>query len=100
MTRAEELKSLMTLPTVQPGVARATSDGHMPQNRATLGGGGSGGSRPLGAPGAAAAAAPPEREVLEFEDEILREVMDSTTGVSWDSIAGLEFAKEQLVRDI
>lgn len=36
-------------------------------------------------------------ETAAMEAEILEEVLDTRTGVSWDSIAGLEFAKEQLV---
>ena len=38
------------------------------------------------------------KELTAMEAEILEEVLSPATGVTWDSIAGLAFAKQQLVR--
>ena len=64
--------------------------------------------RPLAAPAqppAAGRPAPPgashagSRELSALEAEILEEVLSPATGVTWDDIAGLAFAKQQLVRE-
>ena len=36
-------------------------------------------------------------ETSEIDREIMNEVLDSSAGVPWSAIAGLEYAKEQLV---
>eukprot|EP00903_Cladosiphon_okamuranus_P015055 g13928.t1 len=59
-------------------------------------GGGSGG---IGAGSAAAGRTAGRRENSEnseLEDKILEDMLDSSPGVTWDSIAGLEYAKQTL----
>lgn len=97
MNRAETLKAVLTPP---PKPSRARSDpggfglpirpapaaaARRPPVRAEL----PPSTFPLGA-------AAPTPESAALESEILSEIMDSSAGVSWDSIAGLDFAKEQL----
>lgn len=95
MARAEQIKAMITPNLPGSGDSSAPRVGGKPGLPRKIGSGG----LPLTA---APAPAPSEavKELTAFEQEILAEVLDSSHGVSWDAIAGLDYAKEQLVRCI
>jgi hypothetical protein len=93
MARAEQIKAIISPDLAVSGDSSTPAPGSRPGMPRRFG---SGGLPLAGAP----ASVPSEaaKELTAFEQEILAEVLDSSRGVSWDAIAGLDYAKEQLVR--